>query len=243
MPYMAKLNSYYDSYFSKLSNAADLQSFEIHARRYAYNFDRFLEGINKKGACLDIGCGVGQFLYYLRKSGFQDLYGVDMDQNMVEITKKMVPEAKISWSGLSSFLESQEKTFHIISMNDVIEHLEPSEIVPTLRKVRQTMEESGVLLIKTPNLSNPISVNARYKDFTHKTGFTESSLEQVLVEADFRKFEFYEEEAPSTSWRAAIRKALILGSARRLLRLRYYAWEISPIPKILTQWIICRAFK
>jgi hypothetical protein len=50
----------------------------------------------------------------------------------------------------------------------------------------------GILIIKTPNLANPITASSsRYNDFTHTVGYTEESLTQVLRVAGFRHIKIY----------------------------------------------------
>jgi SAM-dependent methyltransferase len=198
--------------------------------------------MSRKAFGLDIGCGVGQFLYYLDSIGIGNLDGIDYDAEMAGHASKMVPRARIEHADAWRFLESRTNRYDFVVMNDVIEHLPHGDVVPVLTSIRHALKPCGFLLVKTPNMANPLSQNARYKDFTHLGGFTETSLQQVFHQAGFRRVEYHEEEGPVTSWRARIRKLLFLGGFKNLLRLCYYSAEISPVPTILTQWIICRVW-
>jgi 2-polyprenyl-3-methyl-5-hydroxy-6-metoxy-1,4-benzoquinol methylase len=237
------LDGYYSAYFAKLGNEATVEFFEIHRRRYAHNFDPLIEGISRDGTALDIGCGIGQFLYYLRAAGFRSLEGIDFDGAMLEQARKMLPDARLSVGSAQELLTGATEKYDLIAMNDVIEHIPRLDVVPLLRAIRGALKAEGVLLVKTPNMANPMSLQIRYKDFTHRLGFTESSLEQVLREAGFQDMVAYPEEGPVTSWRARLRKLLFLRTALMLLRFLHYCLEMNPVPKVLTQWVIVRCPK
>lgn len=190
---------------------------------------------------LDAGCGVGQFLYFLNQQGFTNIDGIDYDGDMVPVAQQMVPQARCAHAGVADFLADKPQHYALITMNDVIEHLRHEDVIPTLIAIRKALRPDGVAIIKTPNMACPLGPNVRYKDFTHRLGFTESSLEQALLDAGFTAGTAHEEEGPVTSWRAALRKRICLRGALRLWRMLYFCLEALPAPKVLTQWVIVRA--
>src|SRR5450756_98215 len=46
---------------------------------------------------LDIGCGAGQFLYFLRRRGYLNLFGVDTSAPMLELTRQFT-ELETLWN-------------------------------------------------------------------------------------------------------------------------------------------------
>lgn len=235
--------TYLSAYFEKLGNTASIECFEIHASRYAHNYNSLLCDVPRTGRVLDAGCGVGQFLYYLHKQGFEHIDGIDYDAAMVFVAQSMVPDAHCAHASVGEYLADKPDSFALITMNDVIEHLPYEAVIPTLKSIYSALTREGVVVLKTPNLACPLGTNLRYKDFTHRLGFTESSLAQALMEAGFSNIQCFEEEGPVTSWRAALRKKIFLRGALRLWRFLYFCLEGLPAPKVLTQWVIVKGTK
>jgi 2-polyprenyl-3-methyl-5-hydroxy-6-metoxy-1,4-benzoquinol methylase len=238
---MVEISSYYESYFKDFANDLTPEQFDIHASRYAHNCDRFLRDLPRDSRILDVGCGVGQFLYYCQKAGFRNLEGIDMNEGQLQCARQMLPDAHLQLAMTTDYLPSRPKSYDVIVMNDVIEHIPRQVLNTVLVEIRDALKPGGFFLIKTPNMANPLCLNVRYKDFTHEAGFTETSLKQVLGEAGYADIQQFMEEAPVTSWRAKVRKKIFLGFGHRLLRFLFYCFEITPVPKILTQWIIVTA--
>ncbi len=65
-------------------------------------------------------------------------------------------------------------------MSDVVEHLPREQVLPVLVAAGQRLAPDGRLVLRVPNLSNPLNLRTRYVDFTHQVGFWQESLGQVL---------------------------------------------------------------
>ena len=186
----------YDNYISNhLGNIhkGDKEDFELMYQYYKKNFLKLLP--NKMNALiLDLGCGMGHFLYFLKKSGYENYIGVDLSEECINycLNKNLASKNNLYSSDVTDFLEKSKKQYSTIVMNDLIEHLKKEEIVPTLKLIRKKLNNKGSLIIKVVNSANPITgSSSRYLDFTHTTGFTEESLEQVLAVAGFKNIKIY----------------------------------------------------
>jgi hypothetical protein len=81
-------------------------------------------------------------------------------------------------------------------MKDVLEHIDPDHVLPLLAMAHQRLASGGVLVIKTLNASNPLSLQIRYNDLSHRMGFTETSLAQGFAASGFTEFRFFAERSP-----------------------------------------------
>lgn len=120
------------------------------------------KGLVKKyapsGKLLDVGCGTGYFLNFMKNSGF-DVLGVEPDENARELGVKNFGLEVYSPEKLLN--EGIDQKFGAITMWHVLEHVhEPDLYFQTYRKL---LEDKGVLVIAVPNCS---SYDARhYKDY------------------------------------------------------------------------------
>jgi 2-polyprenyl-3-methyl-5-hydroxy-6-metoxy-1,4-benzoquinol methylase len=181
---------YISSHFGRIHH--DTQDFIIQTRYYRKNYSRHLP-IDKNKKILDLGCGMGHFLYYLKTEGFTRCQGIDISQENIEFCKKNNLDAETG--NIFEFLADTEEAYDAIIMNDLIDHLEKPEIVYVLNLIFEKLQPQGRLIIKAHNASNPIMASSsRYIDFTHELLFTEESLSQVLKISGFKQVKIFPQE-------------------------------------------------
>ncbi|MCI5123006.1 MAG: class I SAM-dependent methyltransferase [Candidatus Electrothrix sp. AR5] len=189
-------DNYYEEGFSQnKSQTLDLKNFELIARKYRWNYQRFFSSLPKNARILDIGCGLGQFLFYLRKEGFQQLTGVDISQSQVDLALQMQP--KVDFRKIEDtcrFLEQRQGKYDVIILNDVVEHLELEDNILLLKAIHSSLKQNGKIIIKTVNAAFPLGSSTRYADLTHKTSFHKKSLTHLLRHTNFRDIRCYSEE-------------------------------------------------
>jgi 2-polyprenyl-3-methyl-5-hydroxy-6-metoxy-1,4-benzoquinol methylase len=101
----------------------------------------------KKGRILDIGCGDGSLLKFLKDSGWQT-YGVEL-QDSSSLYAQNVLGLNV-FSGRFEEANYPEDSFDVITLFHVLEHLpNPSG---TLKKAYMLLRKDGFLLIAVPNL-------------------------------------------------------------------------------------------
>jgi len=236
----------YEKYFSSYFGMVNLPSFskiqEIYERTaycYEYWYSRFLP-IDKKSKILDIGCGMGHFLYFLKKMKYENHLGIDISPEQVAFVKKFVTD-KVLLADAFEFLKDVENEYDLIVLNDILEHIPKSRIIDFLMLIRKALKDNGVVFIKTVNAANPFNLRGRYIDFTHEIAFTEHSLMQVLRIAGFRVVALYGDECPRPGLKGIadrFAKKIFFLIMRKLFQLQ----EIIP-PMILDKNIIAVATK
>lgn len=99
---------------------------------------------------LDIGSGLGYFRAAAHDRGFQQ-FGIDLSEDIIRHCKETFGFE--TWHGRVEDLTkyAPDQKFQIITMFDVIEHLEKPRAVVTMLK--EFLDRDGILVIRTPNLA------------------------------------------------------------------------------------------
>lgn len=141
--YGYKINSkkigFFEKFISKL-----LSSF--HFFKFIVGRDiMFLRG-EEKGKILDVGCGNGNFLYLMKRLGW-DTFGVETDKVAAQIAAQ---------HGLNVFCGDiyqanfPDNYFDAVTMNHVIEHVvDPKKV---LLECSRILKKGGKIAIATPNI-------------------------------------------------------------------------------------------
>jgi 2-polyprenyl-3-methyl-5-hydroxy-6-metoxy-1,4-benzoquinol methylase len=173
---------------------------------------------------LDIGCGSGQFLYFLRALGYDDATGIDLDRAQVEIGRTLGLDAR--FANAIDFLNEDEKQYGLISMLDILEHFTRPELFPLLEAVTARLSPGGRIIASVPNGDSPHAARAIYADITHEIAFTPTSLSELFFCHGLRVAAFRDPwPAPVSPLHRVYRT--ISGFMRRLeaLRLRSLGFE------------------
>ena len=197
---------YFDSIYGR-SSILNPEEYENTSNTYHSYYGNFLPG-ELHAPILDIGCGAGQFLYYLKKRGYTNFTGIDLSSDSIEYCKKNIA-SDVSFADAFEYLPKKTGTYSVISANDVLEHIPKGRVIKFLELIYRALKPGGILLLRIPNMSNPFSIQMRYRDFTHECGFTEKSIYQVLYMAGFRDIQINASWTDKKSIKSHIRKIVL----------------------------------
>jgi 2-polyprenyl-3-methyl-5-hydroxy-6-metoxy-1,4-benzoquinol methylase len=187
-------------------------------------------------AMLDLGCGAGFLLYWLRKQGYSDLEGTDISPGQAEAARRaLVGAARIHLGEASAFLAGKSARYGRIFLFDVIEHVKKEELGNFLAPIIGGLKPGGSLVVRTPNMASPFGAYSRYLDITHELGFTEQSLHQVMLAAGAKGSAIIDQNAAS-SWKSRLYVRCRNAALRRWFRL-----EQRTIPTVFDK-NICIAY-
>jgi 2-polyprenyl-3-methyl-5-hydroxy-6-metoxy-1,4-benzoquinol methylase len=234
--------NYCEEYLGQIeSQRLDANALASYCRKYRWNYRRFFDGLARDANILDVGCGFGQFLYYLKTTGFENVHGIDL-ADVTGRVRELLPGVDVRQEDdVTGFLRQHAAEYDVIVLNDVLEHIPLDDMVDFVLAIHGALKPGGMVIIKTPNSSFPLGYFARYGDLTHTTAFHENSLGHLLRHCGFNDIRCYQEEIGVYNPLFAAKK-LVVVLVRFLLRtLVYFAeggWQ-----RILSVNIICAARK
>lgn len=160
--------------------------------------------LDKNAKILDIGCGYGYFLYFLKNERYTNFLGIDLSKTELSFCKSFTENVKLA--DAFEFLK-ENKNYDLIVVNHMLEHLKKEDLMVFLKLVKESLKEGGELFIQVPNISNPYSLHSRYIDLTHEIGFTENSLKEVLGVIGFKTIIIFG-TLTYGSWKSGVRNMI-----------------------------------
>lgn len=109
---------------------------------------------------LDVGCGRGAFLNFLRsQSAGMELTGIELDAERAEQARRVVLDAQIYTGDVQSLVNELDRTFDLITLWDVFEHLPQPRAV--LNALAGKLSTNGCIFIQTINESSLVPLLGR----------------------------------------------------------------------------------
>jgi 2-polyprenyl-3-methyl-5-hydroxy-6-metoxy-1,4-benzoquinol methylase len=178
---------YYATYISQRfvpgGRTGSLESLRSHFPIWSSYYGAHLPK-DKGAAILDVGCGNGELVYWLREQGYKNVSGVDGSKEQVDESKRL-GIAGIIHEDFRSFLKGKEETYDCIIARDFVEHFDKDEVFDMLSLLNSSLRSGGMILIQTPNAESPFGSRYRYADITHGLSFTHHSLNHALQACGF----------------------------------------------------------
>ena len=145
------------------------------------------ENVPQNTKILDVGCGFGYFLKFCDEYGYET-YGVDISKYAIK-QAKLNTKAKLSVCDIETQILFPRGFFDVITMFDIIEHLECPYRV--LKKIFELLTPKGLVLITTPNLNSLQRIVRQngfigFTDKTHLYLFTLSGLKFLIEQCGFK---------------------------------------------------------
>ena len=103
---------------------------------------------NKDSVVLDGGCGLGRWLFFLRRLGYKNLIGVDFTTPPLEIIKKHDKEIKVIVGNADS-LPIEDSSIDLYLSMGVIEHFEDGP-EKALSEAYRVLSKEGKMIISVP---------------------------------------------------------------------------------------------
>jgi cyclopropane fatty-acyl-phospholipid synthase-like methyltransferase len=110
---------------------------------------------------VDLGCGSGAYLYFLRERGYTDLRGVDISTEQVDLAHKL-GLMSVERNSIEAYAASlPNHSVDVILLMDVLEHMGRQEIFFLLDNVIRILKPGGRCLLHVPNAEGLFGMRVR----------------------------------------------------------------------------------
>lgn len=182
-------SNYVSNHNINLYGKNTLSKIEAHFPSWKYYYGKHLPK-DLQANILDIGCGDGNFVYWLHKIGYHRTNGIDISQEQINSGKGMgIPN--LECVDIVNYLSDNTIQFDLIIARDVIEHFTKDEVFEILALVNKNLKEGGLFIIQVPNGQGLFYTSIFYGDYTHEMAYTTSSVNQIILNTGFKKSQCY----------------------------------------------------
>lgn len=189
LDYRRRIYAHYGTKFQDATEYFDARSSARWGRSYRQYLRDWLPR-DHKSEIVELACGSGRLLHFLKIAGYQSVTGVDISADQISRAKQVV-ETVIESDALL-FLEPITERFDLVIALDLIEHFSKSEVMMFLDQCFKAIKPGGRIILQTPNAESPWSPIVRYGDFTHEVCFTPTVLAHLLRLTGFSSVEIRE---------------------------------------------------
>lgn len=183
----------YAHYASQVHGKKCLTFDDVAAKRWYALYDGYLKGLlppEKDAPILDVACGSGQLLYFLKQRGYTNLHGVDLSPEQVELSRQVL--ANVVEGDAIEYLLAHPSEFQLILSLDIVEHFTKDEILSFLEACFAALRPGGRLILQTTNAESPWGNTFRYGDLTHELSFSPACLMNLLSIMGFSSVRAFE---------------------------------------------------
>ena len=157
-----------DSFYKAFEDRFRGSRQEVRQRLEVYlPFLEALRPFHRKFMVLDLGCGRGEWLQFLKELKFEAI-GIDLDQEMANDCESLGLKVRCEHvlQALKSF---RSKSLSLVTGFHIAEHLSFEELRQVVGEAHRALKAGGLLILETPNPEN-ITVGSMnfYLDPTHQ---------------------------------------------------------------------------
>lgn len=235
-------NKFYDKYHTQFnSQISQVDSKVLNSLFTHYDFKIFpyLKNYRKDSNILELGCGPGYLLDYLKLKGFTNSIGIDISSEQIDIAKSKGHNFRLD--DVFNFLRNSTAKYDLIFAFDLIEHFSKDELLELTTLIYNHLHKDGLFIIRTPNGQGLFSGQIIYGDLTHQTIFTPNSLTQLFINIGFNNLNFIE-NAPVRKNLVGFLRATMWSTLKIILNLVMLI-EVGGTQKIWTRDFYCVAKK
>lgn len=134
-------SGYITKHFGAIHNIENIdKQYKKYFQFFKANYGKYLPR-NKDAKIVDMGCGLGDTLYALKRLGYFRSKGVDFSQECVEFCRE---KGFISEQGdVNTYFLGHKNEFDLVIFNDIIEHFGKDEMVKIINNIFGSLKLGG----------------------------------------------------------------------------------------------------
>lgn len=177
-----RLYSHYGRDFQDAGDLFDAAAARRWSKAYRWYFRNWLPK-RSDARIVELGCGNGCMLYFLKALGYTNISGVDLSEDQVALARQVI--ANVVHANALDWMDRTQQQFDLVVSLDLIEHLSREEVLRFLDSCFRIMSPNGRLILQTPNADSPFGMQVRYGDITHEWAFNVNQLTRLMKRAGF----------------------------------------------------------
>jgi 2-polyprenyl-3-methyl-5-hydroxy-6-metoxy-1,4-benzoquinol methylase len=143
-------------------------------------------GLAKESRVLDFGCGYGSGLLYLKKQGYENIYGVEMGSHRADVANRHFP-GRVRHGALAEARKIVEESgpLDAVALHHVAEHLR--DPFGMLTEMKALLRPGGLVVIAVPEIyaESPLHLPLYFPHLHH---FNTASMMRMLRRAGFTPY-------------------------------------------------------
>ena len=149
-------------------------------------FSRYL---SPQSRIIEIGCGTGDFLVFLKNNGYSDVIGIDVSKKCIEQAKQKQVNCYIADIADVNF--DSDHRYDVVILSHTLEHILDSGLC--IENVKKLMKPNGLLYIEVPDASRYCDVNLSpffFLTYEHLTHYSHQTLRNLGVKSGLKDILF-----------------------------------------------------
>jgi len=192
---------------------------------------------------LDLGCGSGSLLLFLKQTGYLNTQGVEASPDQIEFARGLGVTSVVANDLLSFLRDTASEDYNVVVAFDVLEHFSKEEVLELMDHAYRVLSPGGRLILHVPNAEGIFGSRIFWSDFTHEMAFTREGLRQLTQACGFASLRC-REDVPTVHGAKSLVRRMLWSGFRNFFRLVHMAetgdWGAG---LILTQNLLAVATK
>ena len=182
-PYFRKKVSYENYKNEDVATAVRNGNNWVKIERHKLRYD-LIRKYKPSGSLFDLGAGWGHFMLTGQMLGY-DVYGIEIAEQPYLYSKN---DLKLPVDHIDFFDMKEDKTFDIITMWDVLEHIDKADDV--IKKCARLNSKDGILVIQVPQIDSYFAKKQKDKwnmmGLDHVNYFGKKTITQLLAKHGYK---------------------------------------------------------
>lgn len=176
-PYFRKQISYGNYKDDSVANAVRNGNNWVKIERHKLRYD-LIKKYKSNGSLFDLGAGWGHFMLTGQQLGY-DVYGIEISEQPYLYSKN---DLKLPVDHIDFFDMKEDKKFDIVTMWDVLEHIDKADDV--IEKCARITSKNGIIVIQVPQIDSYFAKkhrdNWKMMSLDHVNYFGKKTITQLL---------------------------------------------------------------